>query len=306
MRGLDRARMARVLVAATVSTCAVGLILASAAGAVLLTPVWSNPVRLTPGSRYLALGDSVTFGFQEASVVPAPNSHNAANFPGYPEQLGAEMRLNVANAACPGETSASFINVKAQSNGCENTLGEPNVGYRRSFPLHVKYKGSQLAFALSYLKANKNTRLVSLMIGANDLFLCQETTKDGCLAKSEFGAALKKVAGNVHTILAAIRNTAKYRGQLVIVNYYALNYASALVRSESQSLDAAVDGAAKPFNVRLADGYGEFQAASVHSGANPCTAGLLTQLGAPGTCGVHPSFAGQALLAQALLKSVLL
>jgi hypothetical protein len=50
---------------------------------------------VVPGSQYLALGDSVTFGFMEGQVVPAPD-------------------------------------------------------YRTS-PLHVKYKGSQLAFALSYL-----------------------------------------------------------------------------------------------------------------------------------------------------------
>ena len=91
--------------------------------------------------------------------------------------LGRELRLKVANAACPGETSASFINVKAQSNGCENTLGQPNVGYRRSFPLHVKYSGSQLAYAVSYLRTHPGVRLVSLMIGANDLFLCQKETQ---------------------------------------------------------------------------------------------------------------------------------
>jgi hypothetical protein len=36
---------------------------------------------------------------------------------------------------------------------------------------------------------------------------------------------------------------------------------------------------------------------------NTCKAGLLTQL-STGSCGVHPSYAGQALLAQALIKGV--
>jgi hypothetical protein len=40
------------------------------------------------------------------------------------------------------------------------------------------------------------------------------------------------------------------------------------------------------------------------TGGNTCVAGLLTQLGSPGTCGIHPSYAGQALLAQALEKVV--
>src|SRR5947209_479347 len=130
-----------------------------------------RPVRtpgLTPGSRYLALGDSVTFGYEESAVVPAPNYHDAASFISYPQLVGQALHLKVVNAACPGETAASLINPNGPSNGCESTPKAPNVGYRRSFPLHVSYKGSQLAFAVAYLRAHPDTRLVSLMIGAND------------------------------------------------------------------------------------------------------------------------------------------
>src|SRR5437588_139096 len=84
-----------------------------------------HPQPIVPGTRYLALGDSVTFGYMESNVVPAPNYHNASSFLGYPEQFGAQLRVNVANAACPGETSSSLINPKAISNGCENEVGKP-------------------------------------------------------------------------------------------------------------------------------------------------------------------------------------
>jgi hypothetical protein len=57
--------------------------------------------------------------------------------------------------------------------------------------------------------------------------------------------------------------------------------------------------------VKIADGYAEFQAASIHSGNNTCTAGLLTQLSSGG-CGIHPSYAGQALLAQTVEKTITL
>jgi lysophospholipase L1-like esterase len=270
----------RIAIAALVG--AVALAAAPAAGA------WTKKV--TPGSRWLSLGDSVTFGYMESSVVPAPNYHNPASFLGYPEQLASQLKLNVANPACPGETSASLINQNAPSNGCENA-------YRKNFPLHVRYRGSQLAYGLSYLRANRGTRLVSLMIGANDLFLCQKTTHDGCV--SEFRAALANISRNVRTILNAIRKQARYSGQLVIVNYYSLNYASALINSETRALNNAVDTAARPFNVRFADGFGVLQLAALHSGGDTCKAGLLTQL-APSGCGVHPSYAGQALLAQAV------
>jgi lysophospholipase L1-like esterase len=249
------------------------------------------------GSVYLSLGDSVTFGYEEPAVVPTPDYHNAASFLGYPEQLGSELRLKVVNPACPGETSASLINSSAQSNGCENA-------YRKVYPLHVSYQGSQLNYALGYLRSHPQVRLVSLMIGANDLFLCQESTHDACTNPAELNATLAKVAGNVRQIVSALRNRARYRGQLAIVNYFSLNYASALISGASAALNRTVDTAARPFHVVIADGYGEFNAATRIFGGNTCGAGLLTQLGTPGKCGVHPTYAGQALLAQALEKVI--
>jgi lysophospholipase L1-like esterase len=249
------------------------------------------------GSGYLSLGDSVTFGYREPTVVPAPNYHDQASFIAFPELLGKELHLTVANPACSGETSGSLINVNIKSNGCENQ-------YRKSFPLHVHYTGSQLAYAVSYLKTHKNVRLVSLMIGANDLFICQNTTPDACASPAEQAAVFKQISTNVHTILSAVRNKAHYRGQIAIVNYYSLNYTSALLTGASTGLNKAMDSAAKPFHVEIADGFGTFKSASVDSGNDPCTAGLLTQLGMPGTCGVHPSAAGQSLLAQALLDAI--
>ncbi len=258
---------------------------------------------VTAGSRYLALGDSVTFGYQEPGVTPTPNYHNAASFLGYPEQLGAELHLQVANAACSGETSSSLINPSAISNGCENTLGK-KPGYRGLYPLHVKYSGSQLNFGLSYLRAHKNVALVSLMIGANDYFVCTEATKDGCAYNAEKQAVLAKIAANVRTILSAIRNKAHYNGQLAIVNYYSLDYSSAATNALSLLLNKTVDGAAKPYHVVIADGYGELKAAAFRYGGSLCAAGLITNLGKPGDCGIHPTYAGQALLAQALLKAI--
>jgi lysophospholipase L1-like esterase len=307
----------RAVRAMLVLLCAAGLLVTITGQALAKKPSGKKPTatsksKITPttpitkGSTYLALGDSVTFGYEEPQVVPAPNYPDAASLIGYPEMLGSELHLNVVNAACPGETSSSLIDATAQSNGCENTPGKGSVGYRTLYPLHVKYSGSQLAFAVNYLKKHQNVRLVSLMIGANDGFLCQETTADGCTSLSEQAALIATIDKNVHTILSEIRKQAHYNGQLVIVNYYSTDSASATENSDSQLLNQAVDGTARPFHVEIADGYGEFAAASAHSGGgNTCAAGLLTQLvGASTPCGVHPSYAGQALLAQAVEKAV--
>ena len=135
------------------------------------------------------------------------------------------------------------------------------------------------------------------MIGANDAFLCQETTADKCA--SELPAVLKQIAADVVHIMATIRNNDHYKGQIVIVNYYSLDYANATDNTSSRTLNTTLDKAAKPYRVQVADGYGAFEAAAVQSGGDPCKAGLLTQLTTSG-CGIHPSIAGQALLALAV------
>jgi lysophospholipase L1-like esterase len=305
----DAARaVRRTLIAAAVTICTAALFALASGPALAKKPAPKTPsitpqTPVSPGSTYLALGDSVTFGYEESSVVPAPDYADAASLLGYPEMTGSALHLKVVNAACPGETSASLIDTSAQSNGCENSPGGGSDNYRTLHPLHVHYTGSQLAFAVSYLKTHHDVRLVSLMIGANDGFLCQETTADKCASLSEQTAFLGKLATNVHTILSAIRIKAHYNGQLAIVNYYSLDYASPADDQQSQGLNQVVDAAARPFHVVIADGYGELEAASAHSGSNTCTAGLLTQLSSGG-CGVHPSYAGQSLLAQALEKVI--
>ena len=251
------------------------------------------------GPRYLALGDSVTFGYREPTVQPAPDYTREENFKGFPEHMGAALGLRVANAACPGETSSSLIDPNAQSYGCENYPGAPKVGYRRAYPLHVSYKGSQLGYAVAFLKKHPHTRLVSLMIGANDLFLCQTTTSDGCTSPAERQATLTKIRKNVRHIAAAIRNKAGYGGQLVIVHYFSLAYSNAAITGVVRSLNAAQDAGARGFHFDVANGFGEFRRGSANAGGSPCKAGLLTQLKSGG-CGVHPSYAGQGLLALAV------
>lgn len=271
-------------------------------GTLTLGAVWQATSGLaasrhsTTAHAYLALGDSVTFGYRESNTTPPPNYLNASSFIGYPKDVGLALGLSVANAACPGETSLSLIKRGVPSNGCENVPGG-GPGYRSAFPLHVSYKGTQLAYADSYLKAHRQTQLVSLMIGANDAFLCQETTSDSCA--TELPTVLKQISTDVAAILKSIRTTEHFKGQIVIVNYYSLNYSNATDNTGSMALNATVDKAAKPFKVQIADGYGVFKAAAVQSGGDSCKAGLLTQLTSTG-CGVHPSIAGQALLALAV------
>lgn len=281
-------------------------VVAAAAAVVGLTaaasPAHPRPHPQPPvgvGADYLALGDSVSFGYREPANLPTPDYHDAATFVGYPEDVAADLGLHVANAACPGETSASLIDATAPSNGCEATGSTP--GYRTLYPLHVSYTGSQLDYAVHYLRTHRQTRLVSLMIGANDAFVCEKSTADKCV--SEFPAVLAEISRNVTTILRAIRHEARYVGQLVIVNYYSLDYADPVQAAQSQALNQAMDSAARPFHTVVADGFGAFQRAAAQTSGNVCAAGLITVL-STGGCGIHPSVAGQMLLAGAVERVV--
>ncbi|HTW19224.1 MAG TPA: SGNH/GDSL hydrolase family protein [Mycobacteriales bacterium] len=315
-------RAARIGTASIGATGAVlaAMLLAPAAGAAAIRPAVTAATAaahkaqpaVTPGSRYLALGDSVPFGYREDNAIPPPNYHHASNFVGFPEDVASNLDLRVTNAACPGETTASFINTSAQSNGCENsfTKGAKHptpIGYRRIYPLHVHYTGlgeSQLTYAEKFLKKHPHTALVTLMIGANDGFICLERTSDSCF--SEFAALQQKITKNVTRILKGIRDKAHYQGQLVLVTYWSLNYHNTTDNYESQGLNSAVEKAGKNFHVRIANGYKQFRLASAQGHGDPCAAGLLTALSGAdkGTCGVHPSVAGAAVLAQAVEQAV--
>jgi lysophospholipase L1-like esterase len=249
---------------------------------------------------YLALGDSVAFGYRPPDSVPTPNYRSANSFVGYPEDVGQALRLGVWNASCPGETSASMYIPGAQSNGCENSLGSP-VGYRTLYPLHVQYQGTQMDYVLKYLASHRHTQLVTIDIGANDLFLCEDTP--GCLS-NDLPALLATVTANLTNIFTQIRDVAHYQGLLVALTYYSLNYNDPVGTGITEELNEAITSATEAPGVKgvVADGFGAFQAASGSSG-NPCTAGLLIPLPSGG-CDVHPTPSGAVVLAQAIEQAV--
>ena len=299
-------RSAAVLVA---SALLVSILVGQSAGANAAARTTNKMPPVVAGSDYLAIGDSISFGYREPSTSPPPKYAKAATFVGFPEVVASDLGLNLANVACPGETSASFINPKAPSYGCENypiNGKSVPIGYRTLYPLHVKYSGSQLAAGVAYLKTHHRTRLVTLMIGANDFFLCQATTKDKCTSQSEQVAVLSHLAQNVKTILHAIRVV--YENQIVLVGYYSIDYNSEIDNAASLALNGVLQSAGSAFNVELADGYTAFEDASQYSGGDPCKAGLLTQLYTSdkpnGTCGVHPTLAGASVLASAVDRTV--
>ena len=69
------------------------------------------------------------------------------------------------------------------------------------------------------------------------------------------------------------------------------------------ALNGVASGVASAFGAKIADGFGAFLVASLLNGGDACAAGLLVQL-PDGTCDVHPSIAGQRVLADAVLTAI--
>ena len=266
-------------------------------------PTSANPVNGSDANgTYLALGDSVAFGYVPPNALPPPNYLDAHSFVGYPEFLAQELNERVSNASCPGETASSMLDAGAQSNGCENSLGSP-VGYRTLCPLHAVYQGTQMEYALHYLHAHKHTRLVTIDIGANDAFLCQETTADHCTSGVELNGVANEIATNLATIFHELRDAAGYRGPIVALTYYSLSYSDPATIAGTVFLDSVIAGVATANGGIVADGFAAFQGPSLVAGGDPCAAGLLIKL-PDGTCNIHPSPAGQQLLAGAIATAI--
>jgi lysophospholipase L1-like esterase len=274
---------------------------AALVGAVLMPafPASAGPVTgAAANGSYLALGDSVAFGYVPSQAVPPPNYESAHSFVGYPEDVAQGMRIRVANASCPGETTDSMLVAGVVSNGCENSPTSSS-GYRTLFPLHVQYQGTQMEYALKYLAVHRDTQLVTLDIGANDVFLCQEATKDGCTSPAELQGVLQEIRGNLTAIYTQIRDVAHYQGPLVVLTYYSLDYSDPVQVAGARLLDSVIASVTEAFGGKVADGFSAFEGPSAAFGGSPCAAGLLIKL-PDGACNIHPSPTGQQLLAQAI------
>ena len=220
---------------------------------------------------------------------------DAENLVGYPKFVARWLDLDLLNASCPGETTASFIDETAQSNGCQNSLGS-DVGYRDRFPLHVDYAGAQLEYAVEVLQENRDVQLVTLQIGANDAFICQQTI--GCDTPEEGAALAAQVGRNVDRVLGALRGEGGYTGRIAVVTYYALDYADPAGVQAIQGLNAALAAAAEAHGAVVADGFAAFTPRALAAGGSSIDAGLVLP------DDVHPTRKGHRLLARAVVQAV--
>jgi lysophospholipase L1-like esterase len=269
----------------------------------LVSPIWADRISSDKDGkpRYLALGDSLAFGYNPLVQPP-----NLFLYIGYPKIVAAVLDLGLANASCPGETSSTFTGTSMVYYPGFNCLA-----MREQDQLFVPYDGAQdqLDYAVSFLEANPSTKLVTIDIGVNDIGILQYNcmtqysgNSQGILTCEESGlpGTLAGIAQNLTTIFSALRATG-YKQTIVAVDAFAFNYSDPVEVGALSAYNALVGQVSSQFGVEVADVYPVFEHIAALFGGDTCAAGLLVKLPG-GTCDTHPDLAGQALIAGTVLQ----
>ena len=258
---------------------------AAALAAVLLATVavasatgGGRPVYQPPQRYYLALGDSIAFGFEPNKPNTAPPS---AFHTGYVDLFAARLRklapaLEVVNYGCPGESSLTFVR-----GGCP-WLAEGKK-------LHDPFRGSQLAAALAFLRAHRaQVSPITVTLWGNDLL---PLTQKGKRAP----AAIASFTSRFASILRRLRSAAP--GSEIIVTGAWNPEADRLAAAEPlyRSLDAAIRRTAAASSARVANTFAAFNTGTQRAQkARLCTITFFCSRGDP-----HPTDAGYRAMASA-------
>ena len=129
------------------------------------------------------------------------------------------------------------------------------------------------------------------------------SAKSGFAERQGLPATLAAYQAHLITIFTRIRKEAGYTGPIVAVTIYAADYTDNATLGPITLLNGILVSVAHAFGADVADAFTQFGLASISSGGSACAAGLLIPL-PTGKCDIHPSAAGQALIAQTILDLV--
>jgi lysophospholipase L1-like esterase len=202
-----------------------------AAGAALAALVFAPAAgAFKLGSTYLALGDSLTYGYHQAQFASELKSKRFVEpttfEEGYVNDFGAMLKLanpklQIINLGCPGETTETLIKGSGAAGYCAG--GPTGTPFPYPFLHHPYTTGSQLSEALKILAENHDVSPISLDIGSNDVLQFLAATcgfpKTYTCSESQVAGEFGKIAGNVFSILSQLRAAAPNAQIVVIGNY---------------------------------------------------------------------------------------
>lgn len=273
--------------------------------------VYGGPPTPNKGT-YLALGDSLAFGYQAVKVqgcAPASCTNPDAVFnTGYVNDFQALFSpaypgVKIVNLGCPGETSDTLIHATNNTTGCTTY----------PFAIHANHPNqTQLQAAVQVLREQgKKVNPVTLDIGANDVLALKNSCTNPPLLISCMEAGKDATFATVQANLDETLNTLRAEGgktkEILVVGLYNPLYLPIL--QGFGPVDAAkTDAWANELNAKMAATAAKYHAKFVDpmpvfnpgSGSNPpVEAGTLCALTLMCTPqqDIHASNAGYAQIA---------
>jgi len=243
------------------------------------------PLFTPPESYYLALGDSIAYGFQTSKALAGlpPEAFNT----GYADLFAARLRqlrprIATVNYSCPGESTTTFL--------------LPCIWKTSGHALHNDYPGSQLDAALAFLAAHRGqVSPITLSLNGNDINEFLQTCPPGDLACIQAGApaAIAAYQARLTSILRQLRAAAP-NAEIIVVGAYDPNIgAFAFTDPLFTQLNQAQQAAAATVRARFADPFPAFNPqGDLAETTAICTLTLLCSEGDG-----HPSDAGYRALA---------
>ena len=141
-----------------------------------------RPVYQPPQSYYLALGDSMTYGFQPTKAKPGARPSDFKT--GYVDLFAARLRklspkIDVVNYGCPGESTVTFTRGGWRCDG---------------FKLHDTFRGPQLKAAASFLRAHpRQVSPITLTLWGGDLAPLSAKGKQARSAIASFATRFESI-----------------------------------------------------------------------------------------------------------------
>jgi lysophospholipase L1-like esterase len=271
----------------------------------LLAPTGAE-AKAKPTKYYLALGDSLAWGYEQdaaGKVVRSPNSYvNQV----YKAARKRTKKLKLVNYGCPGENLKTFVD-----GGC---IGQPLVSTYDT--------RSQWTKAAAFLKKHrKQTKLITISIGANEFTPC---AAGGSIDIACIGLGVQRLEAGLPAVLKKVRHAAGKKVKIVTHDLYNPYLALALRGGSYATLaygsveiqkgvNATIRAAAKAAKIATASVTTPFQSEDLTDQttlagqqvpvavAKVCE---LTQICLPAPQGnIHPNDAGYAVIAKAIEKA---
>jgi lysophospholipase L1-like esterase len=251
-----------------------------------------RPVAQSPRSYYLALGDSIAYGFQPTK---RPGMRASAFDSGYVDVFAARLRklapsIRVVNYGCPGEATSTFMRGDCPAFG-------------DGFKLHDQFRGSQLRAAESFLRAHTGeVSPITLTLWGNDWFplLLDRCKGDVACVRKRGPATIASIRRRMTSILRRLRDAAP-NAEIIVTGAWNVDPNQlGQLRPIYRSLDASIARAASGSRARVAKTLPLFNppGSLQTQKARLCVLSFICSKGDP-----HPTDAGYRALAQAFMTA---